>query len=214
MQQHGTFTNPTQNIRFERVVQNNVTIAGNIIVTLKCDWGSKDSYTPALNTSYGGEYSQYVLTNATQQQLPLGIAEIVLTYTSTFDSLPDPTVVENTSQDRAPIQQNPNFSGWASYWDAANKRFLDGTPMAGVTDYIIGSTTVTVTTYYNSLPAFNPSIIGQLQSPGGDYGTSDNWLVIGNTRQQQNNFWVVQTTYRYSAAGWNPTTPTIYNTAD
>jgi hypothetical protein len=67
----------------------------------------------------------------------------------------------------------------------------------------VGTTTVTKTEYFDSMPSDNFSNIGKLQSPASAYGDATNWMVMSSTKQQQGYFWVRVTMYQYSAVAYN-----------
>lgn len=189
--------------KYEKIVSNNLNVNGSITQTITCDWSDIDSNTPALSSYYTGS-TTYILTSVTQEELPASLAKITLTYTAQYDSLPATTVVEQNSMERVAIQEHPSFSSWSSEWDNTAGAFIPSSSKYGITDYVTGSTTATLTEYFESKPGNNGAHIGKLQYPGGDcIGDATNWLVIGSNRQQQGIFWVRVTTYQYSAKAWN-----------
>lgn len=173
-----------------------------ITIVKTCEWAARDTYTPAIGAAHPTA-TAYTLKNAKQEQQPGGFAKITLSYVAANDSLPETTVTEQTSQMEVDIQQHPDFAEWEDDWDAENQRFLASSDKAGISSYIVGSTTVTVTTYYSSKPSAPYEDVGKTDSPGGDYGSANNWLVIGATRQKVGNYWAVEKTYLYSAKAWN-----------
>jgi hypothetical protein len=207
MKSYGTITEQKQplKIEFSSSTANgasSVNTAGTITVTKTCDWASRASYTPALQSAYPTD-SLYLLISAAQEQLPAGLCKITLTYQATSTATPDTTYVEQSSQENVSIQEHPDFEDWAADWDEENQRFKSGTSKYGITSYVKGTTTVTKTAYSTSKPSSERDSIGKLESPGGSYGSSANWLLIGANRSKQGAFWIMQKTYLYSAVAYN-----------
>lgn len=198
METYGTLTEIVNQNVYDR------TEAGfTITITKTCAWADRDTYTPAIGTAHPTA-TAYTLSTAKQEQQKGGLCQITLTYFAANDSLPAKTAVEQTSQIEVPIQEHPDFASWAADWDSENQRFLASSDKAGITSYIKGSTTVTVTEYFSSKPASPFEDVGTLDSPGADYGSADNWLVIGATRQKVGNYWTVERVHLYSAVPYNP----------
>jgi len=203
MIEYGSLTRVKNTESQELAVTNNTNFNGVYTVVLTCDWGSIGTYLPAPNSAYPSN-SNYLLTNSKVERLAGDLAKLNLTYTAQYDSLPTTTVVEQSSQERAPIEQHPNYATWQAdptKWDSVNKVLIGN--KAGITDYIVGTTTVTKTEYFSSQPSSNRANIGKLQSPGSGYSESHGWLVIGTNRAQQGIFWVRVTTYLFSAVGFD-----------
>ena len=138
-----------------------------------------------------------------RNQKPGGLCEIVTTYTSPATTLPETTYAEQSSQIEVDIREHPNFSDWADDWDDDNERFKLSSDKAGIKSYIKGTTTVAVTSYYNSMPSDDRANIGKIQNPGGSYSGANKWLLVGANRSKQGPIWVMQKTYLYSAKDWN-----------
>lgn len=207
MRTYGTFTsvqNGTKEV-FTTTTANgtsNNQLGGQIVVTVMCAWSDRMTYTPALNSAYPDDAS-FLATNIERNQKPGGLCEIVTTYTAAATSVPDTTYTEQSSQIEVDIREHPNFSDWSDDWDDENERFKLSSDKAGIKSYIKGSTTVTVTSYYTSKPSTDRDNIGKRQTPGGDYGSADNWLLVGCNRSKQGTLWVMQKTYLYSAKPWS-----------
>jgi len=207
MQTYGTLTSQLNNTKivYSTTTTNgtsNTTLAGQIVTVQTCDWANITTYAPALNSAYPSD-STMLATTVEIQQMPGQLAQITTTYTSTATALPSTTYNEQSSQIEVPIQEHPNFGDWAADWDSDNQRFIDSSDKAGIASYIKGTTTVTVTSYYTSKPTDDRSSIGKIQSPGGDYSESNQWLLVGANRSKQGATWVMQKTYLYSATEWN-----------
>ena len=176
------------------------------VVTLTCQWADRATYVPNPFTPLSSG-SPFLLTNADLEELPGGLCKITLTYTASAQSLPATTYTEQSSQVEEPIQTHPDFADWADEWDSTanggNGAFLPSSDKRGITSFIKGSITVTVTTYSDSKPSFSGSTVGTLASPGSDYGSADNWLIIGSNRSLQGYFWVTTTQYLYSPQAYN-----------
>lgn len=186
----------------QKSVTGNNNGAGVIKVTHTCEWEDIDSHTPALNSALSGNPS-YLLTDVTQEQIPGNLGKLTLTYTATSEELPATTYNEQSSQVEVPIQEHPDFSDWSSDWDEEAQAFKPSSDKYGITSYIKGSTTVTVTDYFNTKPASEKDSIGKTEAPGGDYGAAAKWLLIAANRSKQGKWWVMQKTYLYSANDWN-----------
>ena len=192
----------TNSRKFSKSVSNNTNVSGAITVTITCDYAAKDTNTPSLNSVYAAG-SNYLLTNVEQERIAGDLARITLTYTAAYDSLPATTVVEQTAQMEVDIREHPHFNDWSDEWDSVAGEFKPSSSKYGIKSYIAGCTTVIKTEYFSSIPSSGHDSVGKLASPATGYGSSDNWLVIGCTRQQQNNFWTKQTTYLYSAKAYD-----------
>lgn len=207
MQTHGTLTSQLNNTKivYSTTTTNgtsNVTLAGQIVTKVTCDYSDYATYAPALNSTYPTD-STFLATTVEINQLNAQLAEIVTTYTSTATAIPATTYNEQSSQVEVPIQEHPNFSDWAADWDDANQRFFPSSDKYGITSYIKGTTTVTVTSYFTSKPTDDRSNIGKIQSPGGDYSETNQWLLVGANRSKQGANWVMAKTYLYSATEWS-----------
>lgn len=202
MDTYGSLTSVTNSTRIDRVANTPHVTNGVITQTITCSWDDKDTHTPSLNSEHP-ENSNYTLQAATQERIPGDLCKITLTYATDFDELPDTTVVEQSSQEQVDIREHPNFGDWSAEWDAEAEAFLPSSSKYGISSYIKGTTTVTVTEYFASKPASRRNDIGTLDSPSVDYGSAENWLIIASTRQQQGTFWTRQTTYLWSAKPWN-----------
>jgi len=207
MNTYGTLTSVTNNTKevFSTTTNNgtsNSTLSAVFTVTVTCDWEDRTSYTPALNSAYPSD-SAFIATTVERNQKSAGLCEIVTTYTSPATTLPDTTYAEQSSQVEVDIREHPNFSDWADDWDDDNERFVLSSDKAGIKSYIKGTTTVTVTTYYNSKPSSDRNNIGKIQNPGSDYSGTNNWLLVGCNRSKQGPIWVMAKTYLYSAKAWN-----------
>ena len=188
-------------------VTNNVEFNGVAEIIVTCDWNDRGTLIPVINSVHP-TLTGYWLTAINAEELPGSICRATLTYTAQYQTLPATTYVEQTSTQQVDIRLHPNFSDWVSYWDATNEEFPQGTIISGqnfggVKDFIVGSTTITMTEYFESMPASNHGHIGKLQCPNEAYGTAANWLIVGSTRQQQGYFWIRETVFEFSAIGWN-----------
>jgi hypothetical protein len=207
MTSYGTLTSVTNNTKevFSTTTGNgtsNSTLSGVFTVTITCDWTDRGTYTSALNSAYPSD-SAFIATTVERTQKPGGLCEIVTTYTSPATTLPDTTYAEQSSQVEVDIREHPNFSDWADDWDDENERFNLTSTKAGIKSYIKGTTTVTVTSYYNSMPSDDRANIGKIQTPGGSYSGTNSWLLVGANRSKQGPIWVMSKTYLYSAKDWD-----------
>lgn len=187
---YGTFTTVRTSLKTELTINSQLVTSGVITESWQCATSDLATHVPAVNTTYPTN-ANYILTNASVRNLTAALSEYTLTYATNFDSLPSTTVIEQSSREDIPIKDNPHYDdSWA-------------TSKAGVDHYIGGTTTVTVTEYFDSQPSSNRAHIGKIQSPGGGYSEENGWLVIGTNRQQQGIFWMRVTTYLFSAIGWD-----------
>ena len=204
---YGTLTSLTNNTKITITSQtqngtSSVNTGGIEVVTIMCDWTERATYVPApLSPLSSG--SPFLLTNAEIEQLPASLCRITLTYSASAQSLPSTTYSEQSSQVEEPIQTHPDFADWADEWDSTNQQFLPSSSKYGITSYIKGSITVTVAVYSSSKPSFGGSNVGTLASPGSDYGSADNWLIIGSNRSLQGSWWVTTTQYLYSPQAYD-----------
>lgn len=203
MNEYGTLTvQKNGQVEQSTISSNFQQIAGTITVVQTCDWADRYTYVPTLSSA-NPDNAAYLLTNYTIEEITGNLAKINLIYTAQAETLPATTAVEQSSQVEVDIREHPSFSDWSAEWDSTNQQFLPTSTKYGITSYIRGTTTVTITEYFWSKPSSNRGNIGKTQSPGGDFGDGTNWLVIGSTRQLQNNLWTRVTTYLYSATAWN-----------
>lgn len=173
---------------------------------ITCDWGDKGTVTPSIGTAHASPYASYKLQRAVQEQLPGDLCKVTLVYQTPDtgeDGVPATTYTENSSVMEEPIQAHPDFDDWSADWDDEAGAFKPGTSKYGTTSYLVGTTTVTVTSYYTSKPAAPYGDIGSLETPGGGYGGTDKWLVVGANRGKSGAYWTVSKEYQYSAKGWD-----------
>jgi len=180
----------------------NFSTSGSVTEEITCAWTDRATNTPALFAAWATD-ATYLLTEAIQEQLPLGLCKITLTYTAAATSVPATSYSEQTSQVEEPIQTHPSFSSWAADWDDTAQAFIPSSTKYGITSYVKGTTTVTKTEYYNSRPSKGFANVGKLQTPGGDYTESGQYLIIGCSRSQQAALWLLTTVYQYSAVAYN-----------
>ena len=188
-------------------VTNNVEFNGTAVIIMTCDWADQSSLVPSINSPHP-TLTGYWLTTVDAEELPGSVCRATLTYTAQYNSLPATTYVEETSSYRENITQHPSFSTWASYYSQDLGMFPPGTIISGqnfggISDYIVGTTSVTKTEYFDSMPSDNFTNIGMLQSPASEYGEDANWMVMSSTKQQQGYFWIRVTIYQYSALAYN-----------
>jgi hypothetical protein len=188
-------------------VTNNVEFNGTAVILITCDWNDRSTLVPTINSPHP-TLTGYWLTTVDAEEMPGSICKATLTYTAQYNSLPATTFIEESSSYRESITQHPSFSSWASQYNQELGMFPPGTIISGqnfggVSDYIVGTTTVTMTEYFDSMPDSNHTLIGQLEVPNEAYGEATNWMITGSTRQQQGYFWIRVTVFQYSAIGWN-----------
>jgi len=157
---------------------------------------------PALGTSYGSPYANALLTDATVEDLKTGLSKVTLTYTAQSNSTPPTTFAETSSQTEAPITENANFSTFAQYWDYGNNTWYSYSPKK-ILNYIAGSSQITKTEYFTSMPSSDRDNIGTIQAPGGPYSGDNNFLLVGSNLRLQGFFWVKESIFLYSPAGWD-----------
>jgi len=155
-------------------------------------WTDGTGDLPASGTAIG----TMRLASATKKRLDGNIGEITETYTEQGGGyvgagVPETTWSENSSQMEVDIKLHPNYD---EAWEEDK---------AGVDSYIVGTTTVTKSEYFTSKPSSDRSSLGTRRSPGGDYGSSANWLLIGSNRTKQGEYWVRSNTYLYSELPWD-----------
>ena len=185
------------------VSTNSIVSNGSFTQTITCLWTDRNTNSPAVNSLYPTN-QHYYLQQVEHVQLDAGLCEITLTWVTDFDILPPPTAVEQSSQQEVPIQEHPHFSDWLADWDATNNQFISTSTKYGISSYLKGTTTVTVTQYFYQQPLTKMADIGCTEMPLGTWpGSAQNWLIIASTRQQQNQNWTSQTTYLYSFKEWN-----------
>ena len=179
------------------VSTNSIVSNSSFTQTITCLWTDRLTNTPNINSLYPTN-NHFYLQQAEHVELDAGLCEITLTWATDFDVFPADTAVEQSSQQEVPIQEHPNFSDWSSDWDASNNQFLSTSTKYGISSYLKGTTTVTVTEYFYSQPNTKMADIGCTEMPMGTWpGSAQNWLIIASTRQQQNQNWTRQTTYLY-----------------
>lgn len=187
----------------EKVVYEKTPTGNRKTVTLTCDWDNRATNTPAL----GSTSESMPLVSAGQEQLPGNIGRITLIYENTVidvPSIPSTTYDEQTSSIELPIQQHPSFASWSADWDSEKDAFKPESDKYGVTSYIVGSTVVTKTEYFGSQPSSRYSDVGTLEVPGGGFGGSNQWLIIGTSRRKiGDGLYSRETQYLYSAKAYN-----------
>lgn len=148
------------------------------------------------NESYGPGLIKQTVTTETKSEIDEQTG---------LEILPSTTFDEQTSYVELDIRQHPNFASLkATGWDDEKGEFLPSSPHYGITSYIVGSTQVTVTTYHRSQPSSSYALVGTKQAPGGGFGGTNNWLVIGTSRKKSGeNLYAKEITYLYSAKGWS-----------
>lgn len=200
MQEYGDILSSAQT---EKVVYEKTAAGNRKTVTLICDWDFRASNTPSL----GSTSESLPLISASQEQIPGNLCRITLIYETNNqdpESLPSTTYDEQTSMVELPIQQHPSFGSWSSQWDDEKGEFKSDSSKYGITSYIVGSTTVTKTEYFGSQPSSRYSEVGSLEAPGGGYGDSSKWLIIGGGRRKLGDgLYCRETVYLYSAKAYD-----------
>ena len=141
------------------------------------------------------------------------------------ESVPETLIVEDGSSIKESITHHPNFkaasgtgtpsdanSPWNQYWDAATGRFQDGsadvdsaTPdyLLEVTDYDIGSSTVTVTDYFADEPPNIKSLLGKYAAPPeASPEAATKYLILTGSKGKSGRWWVRRLVYQYADGGF------------
>jgi hypothetical protein len=149
------------------------------------------------NETYGLGMTKQTITTETRSLLDGEGVEIV----------PDTEFSEQTSYVELDIRQHPSFATLkASGWDDEKGEFLPTSQYYGVSGYIVGSTQVTKTSFHRSQPSSDYGLVGSLGAPGGGFGGTNNWLIIGSSRRKVGeNLYAKELVYLYSARGWDTT---------
>lgn len=114
---------------------------------------------------------------------------------------PPTEVSESGSVIEVDIRQHPSWSAWAEHWDAGKQAFKSSAPsyLLGVSKYVVGSSTVTVTKYTSNKPAPVQGDLGQIINPGHGYGETGHWLVTTGYVSKRGAFWGRTLVYQYSS---------------
>lgn len=184
-------------------------------ITLMCKATEEASLTPAINDSLASN-TDYKFSRKQSDDLGGGLRSLVLTYsykkneTSVeYSQLPETNYTEQVSREDVDIKLHPYFNDWKDYWDYDNDRFypgsvINGEDFTGVTKFIKSNIVVTKTEYFFSKPNSLATSHGKLIHPGGDYpGSADNWIMIGSSRSKTSNVYTRESSYEYSADGFN-----------
>lgn len=161
-----------------------------------CDLVKVTLSTKFSNLSADGGYQNIDITGGTE-----GEGEA-----STLVELPEDIVESTSSTFEQSIERHPKFVLlMAQHYDFENRVFRSGTPYVGLENYVVGTVSVTVTTYHRSAPSDPYAEIGTIQIPGHGYTDANKWLLIGTSRREESNgeYWSLAKTYQYSALGWN-----------
>lgn len=155
-----------------------------------------ETVTTMENESYGLGLTKQTLTTETKSQIDSETG---------LEVVPSTTYDEQTSYVELDIRQHPDFTTLkATGWDEEKGEFLPTSEHYGITSYIVGSTQVTVTSYHRSQPSSSYTLVGTKAAPGGGFGGTNNWLVIGTSRRKVGeNLYAKEIVYLYSAKGWS-----------
>lgn len=170
---------------------------------LICPFESISTYAPAI-----GSYDDdgYKLISSQADKMTGGLAKVTLNWEyvepyATYEDLPETEWVESIASAELSIKQHPNITtSLSADWNSTKEEFKSDSPLWGTTSYIVGTVTVTKTTYHSTKPTSDFESVGTLESPGGEYTVVGNhWLLIGsNVSNKEDNLWVKQNTYLYS----------------
>lgn len=155
------------------------------------------------------------LVTATARQIEGSpLCDVLLNYVQDEPSpnqlTPPDDVSENGSVLTVDIRKHPNFSDFRIHWDNDKQEFKATAPayLQGVTNFIVGTSTVTVTKFSLTEPADVQGTLGKIADPGHGYGSSGNWLVITGYKVKRGAFWARTLVYQYSSL---PVPPEIYS---
>lgn len=146
-------------------------------------------------------------TNALLCDVMLGYKWDIAANVPGFAQIPADLVDENDTTAEVEIERHPSFDDPAVFpeedkiFDDITGRFLGfkkESDWFGVTKFIVGSFTTTITKY--SLAPFPPPTdVGKLMVPPGYAAGLRQWLVVGQHRGKQGIFFTRSTTYHFSA---------------
>lgn len=134
-----------------------------------------------------------------------GLIKQTTVYEGADSEVPATTYESQGSAVELDIRQHPDFeTKFKADWDAEKGEFKADSAYWGITSYLVGSVSVTKTTYHASQPTDDYADIGTLAAPGGGYSGTGKWLIIGTSRAKiGEGLYSKSTTYQYSAKGWD-----------
>ena len=162
-------------------------------------------YAPGVGSSHP-LYPYCLFTSGTARQIVPGfLCDVTLKYEQQQPNIeqPPPTAVsESGSVIEEDIRNHPDFkTTFKQYWDEDKLEFITSAPdyLRGVTKYIVGSSTVTVTKYTASEPSGVQDDLGTVQTPGYGYGRNGHYLVVSGSKNKQGIWWARTLVYQYSS---------------
>ena len=133
---------------------------------------------------------------------------------ATGDSTPATTSAESGSTIRESITKHPKFADvdnhWQQWWNPNTKAFdpnytaIPYTAAAmpdyliGLTDFVVGSSTVSVTDYFDGEPSSIKSLLGTIGTPPGA-SESGYYLIISGSVNKSGKWWTRTLIYQYSS---------------
>jgi len=180
-----------------------------------------ESYAPSLQSPHPVQPLCKLATRRAAQIEPGVLCDVTLRYvqdepdSAELENPPPMEKTENGSIVELPIESHPDFNdpsvfpdAWKIFADINGKKLYQGLartvcPPEIKDTWVLGTGTVTVTTYSASEPSNVRADTGKIKTPPGESGAG-RWLVLTGFKGKQGKWWAKTLVYQNSEIPWPP----------